>query len=155
MNPKIIIAKERKLIGMRLEMSLVENKTVDLFRGFMPRKKEITTNVSNEVIALQHFNFETFTPQTKFEKWACVEVSDFKGIPNNMERLVLEAGKYAVFIHHGTSEAFENSMKNFLFEWLPSTEYKIDSRPHFEILGEAYLGHKNPNSKEEVWIPIQ
>lgn len=155
MEPKIVDYKERKLIGIHLEMSLVDNKTADLFRAFMPRKKEFKMPVSEDVIALQHYNLLTFTPQTIFEKWACVEVSEYKGIPRDMETLFLEAGTYAVFIHKGTVASFVNSMKHILYTWLPTSKYKLDDRPHFEILGKAYLGPNNPNSEEEIWIPIR
>lgn len=155
MKPKIAQIKGKKLVGMRLKMSLVDNKTGDLFRAFMPLKKEIKSTTSGDVFALQHYNLLTFTPQTIFEKWACVEVSEYKTIPNGMETLILEAGTYAVFLHKGSTETFMNSVEHILFTWLPNSEYKLDDRPHFEVLGKAYLGPNNPNSEEEIWIPIQ
>jgi AraC family transcriptional regulator len=155
MEFKIIKAKERKLVGMRLKMSLTHNKTVDLFQAFMPRKKEIKSTTSEDVFALQHYDLLTFTPQTIFEKWACTEVTDYDVIPEKMDTLILEAGMYAVFIHKGNVEAFVNTFKHILYTWLPNSKYILDDRPHFEILGDAYLGPNNPNSKEEIWIPIR
>jgi AraC family transcriptional regulator len=38
--------------------------------------------------------------------------------------------------------------------WLPKSGYQLDRRPHFEILGEKYKNN-NPDSEEEIWIPIQ
>jgi len=151
---KIIEGKERKLIGMHMEMSLIDNKTRNLFQKFMPRKKEITQAVSSEVFALQYYDLLNFTPQTIFEKWACVEVTDFNNIPDEMESFTLEAGTYAVFTHIGTVTDFVKSFRYLLTEYLPTTSYYVDSRPHFEILGSAYLGPSNPKSEEEVWIPI-
>jgi AraC family transcriptional regulator len=37
---------------------------------------------------------------------------------------------------------------------LPGSDYSLDSRAHFEILGKKYK-HDDPNSEEEVWIPIK
>jgi AraC family transcriptional regulator len=37
---------------------------------------------------------------------------------------------------------------------LPDSQYLLDKRPHFEILGKKYK-HNHPNSQEEVWIPIK
>jgi AraC family transcriptional regulator len=76
-------------------------------------------------------------------------------IPEKMDTLILEAGMYAVFIHKGNVEAFVNTFKHILYTWLPNSKYILDDRPHFEILGDAYLGPNNPNSKEEIWIPIR
>ena len=156
MTPKIIEIQEKKMLGMRLEMSLVDNKTGDLFRKFMPRRKEISNIVSDGTYALQQYDFKSFSPQTVFEKWACVEVNDFNSIPNEMETFTMKSGLYAVFIHKGTTNGFMKSMQYIVEEWLPKSAYEVDnSRPHFEYLGNKYVGPNNPDSEEEVWIPIQ
>ena len=111
MTPKIIDIKEKKMLGMRLEMSLVTNKTGDLFRKFMPRRKEIKTIISDGTYALQQYDFKSFTPQTIFEKWACVEVNDFEFVPDEMETFTIKSGLYAVFIHKGTTTDFMKSMQ--------------------------------------------
>ena len=59
MSPKIVETSEKQMIGMRLKMSLVDNKTGELFQKFMPRKKEITNIVSSGVYALQQYDFKT------------------------------------------------------------------------------------------------
>lgn len=116
----------------------------------MPRRREITNNVTTEMISLQVYkppHFEKFDPNKKFEKWALVEVSDFNNVPNEMEPFTLTGGQYAVFIHQGSST--DNSTFQYIFtEWLPNSDYLLDDRPHFEILGDK---HKNdaPNSEEE------
>ncbi|MFM9945765.1 MAG: GyrI-like domain-containing protein, partial [Bacteroidia bacterium] len=38
--------------------------------------------------------------------------------------------------------------------WIPNSEYNLDNRPHFEILGEKYKNN-HPDSEEEIWIPIK
>ncbi len=154
-DPKIVEIQEKKMLGMRLEMSLVDNKTGDLFSKFMPRRKEIGTIVSDGTYALQQYDFKSFSPQTVFEKWACVEVNDFMNIPDEMETFILQSGIYAVFTHKGTTENFIQLMKYILHAWLPNSNYKLDDRPHFEFLTSTYLGPNNPDSEEEVWIPIR
>ena len=37
---------------------------------------------------------------------------------------------------------------------MPASEYILDKRPHFEILGEKYK-NDDPASEEEVWIPVR
>ncbi len=156
MTPKIVEIQEKKMLGMRLEMSMVDNKTGDLFRKFMPRRKEIISTVSDGTYALQQYDFKLFSPQTIFEKWACVEVNDFSNIPDEMETFTLKSGIYSVFIHKGTTKDFIKTMQYIVEEWLPKSDYEVDnSRPHFEYLGNKYLGPNNPDSEEEVWIPIR
>ena len=55
MQPTIQTITEKKLIGMSQTMSLVENKTFQLFSGFMPRKKEINGAINKEVPRSENF----------------------------------------------------------------------------------------------------
>ena len=70
-----------------------------------------------------------------------------------MECFELPGGQYAVFFYKGSST--DNSIFKMIFdEWLPASGYEIDSRPHFEILGNKYV-NEDPESEEEIWIPIK
>src|SRR5690606_33575663 len=137
-------------------MSFANYRIGELWRSFTPRRKEITNNLTNDLISLAVYkptHFSDFKPTNEFERWATVEVSDFNTIPNEMDRLILQSGLYAVFNYKGLST--DNSIfKYILSEWLPSSEYVLDNRPHFEVLGEKYKNN-DPNSEEEIWIPIK
>jgi AraC family transcriptional regulator len=156
MEPKIKVLSEKKLVGKQIKMSLVNNKTAELWRSLMPRRKEVTNSLTTDLLSLQVYKtsyFKNFSPTTEFKKWALIEVSDFDKVPNNMETFVLEAGQYAVFIYKGSSA--DKSIFQYIYtEWLPNSEYTIDNRPHFELLGEKYKNN-DPNSEEEIWIPIK
>jgi len=93
---------EKKLIGMRVKTSFSKNRTTELWQSFMPRSKEILNSVSADLISLQIYNdsfgISEFNPAIEFEKWALSEVSDFDGVPDNMESFTLTAGLYAVFL---------------------------------------------------------
>jgi AraC family transcriptional regulator len=158
MEPLFEILLPKKLIGQRIITSFSENRTVELWQKFMPRRKEITNNLTSDLISMQVFpdsyNFSSFNPITKFEKWAAVEVADFDTVPEGMETFTLFGGLYAVFIHKG---AASTGLKTFQFifgSWLPASDYELDNRPHFEILGEKYK-NDDPASEEEIWIPIK
>jgi len=156
MTPRIKTIAEKKLVGKSLPMSLAENKTFKLFSDFMPRRKEIANAVSADIFDLIVYPktyFKTFNPSTNFTKWALIEVSDFVNIPNEMELFILKSGLYAVFDYKGLST--DKSIFNYIFEtWLPKSNYLIDDRPHFDILGEKYKNN-DPNSESEIWIPIK
>jgi AraC family transcriptional regulator len=156
MNPRIEHLTTKKLIGRRITMSLLNNKTGELWRSFMPMRKAITSAVSADLISMQVYDpsyFRPFSPEKEFEKWAAVEVPDFYNIPEGMESFILAAGLYAVFIHKGSST--DNSTFQYIFTtWLPSSGYELDERPHFEVLGEKYKNN-DPDSEEEIWIPVK
>ena len=158
MIPKIVTLTAKKLIGFSIEMSLIDNKTFSIFSQLMPRLKEITNAKSADIFCVQVYDadyFTNFTPETLFTKWAAVEVKDYDTIPNGFEKLELSGGKYAVFLHKGNTEMFAKTAQYIFAEWLPNSGFKLDNKPHFEIMGDSYLGHENPESEEEVWIPIK
>ncbi|NNK11488.1 MAG: GyrI-like domain-containing protein, partial [Flavobacteriaceae bacterium] len=62
------------------------------------------------------------------------------------------AGLYAVFDYKG--HPGDKSVFQYIFgKWLPSSDFRLDFRPHFETLGEKFKIN-DPNSEEEIWIPI-
>ena len=92
MTPRIEITNEKKLVGKRLTMSFANYKIGELWRNFLPRRKEITNNLTNELISLAVYKpayFADFKPTNEFEKWATVEVANFDNLPNEMEIFVL------------------------------------------------------------------
>ncbi len=156
MTPGIIILPEKKLIGKRLVMSLSSDKTPELWRNFMPRKKEIPNAMGSEVYSLRvyppAYNFEMMEPSATFEKWAAMQVSEYTVIPEGLERLIVPEGLYAVFQYKGSST--DPTIFRYIYgEWLPSSGYRVDNRPHFEVLGEKYK-NADPESEEEIWLPI-
>lgn len=156
-EPAIRRLPETKLIGRKLTMSLANNRTFELWSGFMPRRKEIQNTVDNNLFSMQvydpSYDFVNFRLEANFEKWAAVEVSSFEIIPHGMESFVLPEGLYAVFIHRGAATGSEKTFRHIFHEWLPDSTFKLDNRPHFEILGEKYI-RDHPDSEEEVWIPV-
>ena len=138
-------------------MSLTMNTTRELWRGFMQRRNEIKNCVGTDLYSIQLFDenyFKTFNPHTKFEKLAVVEVRDFNEVPSQMETFTMAGGLYAVFLHKGAATTGPVTFNYIFSTWLPNSEYHLDNRPHFELLGEKYK-NDDPDSEEEIWIPIR
>jgi AraC family transcriptional regulator len=158
MHPEIRMLSEKKLIGKNIRMTLAENKTVELWKIFMPRRKEIKNNLTADLISMQVydslFEMKDFNQHTTIDKWAAVEVSDFNFIPEGMNAFTIPAGLYAVFLHRGPASAGVKTFQYIFTTWLPDSGYELDSRPHFEILGDKY-NNEDPESEEEVLIPIR
>lgn len=155
MEQRIESIKEKKFVGKRMLMSLVHNRTAELWKSFMPARHEIIHAISKDLFSLQIYPssyFQTFDPATTFEKWALAEVSSFDHLPAEMEPFTLSPGTYAIFLHKGSHR--DNSTFEYIFTtWLPSSPYQLDQRPHFEVLGEKYQ-QGDTTSEEEIWIPI-
>lgn len=157
MNPSITTIAAKKLIGLSVTMSFANNKTGLLWRTFMPRRNEIQNTLNNDLYSLQlypdSFAESGFKPDSLFEKWALQEVSSFDHIPDGMQSFILPAGLYAVFHYKGLST--DTTIFDFIFNtWLPQSDYVLDKRPHFEILGARYKNN-DPASEEDIYIPVK
>ena len=157
MQPRIETLTEKKLVGKRLIMTYANNQTFKLWQSFMPRRKEITNNLTSDFISMQiypqSFDFTFSNLNIEFEKLAAIEVSNFELVPDEMETFILQGGLYAVFDYKGSGN--DPQIFQYIFgTWLPNSIYTIDNRPHFEILGEKYKNN-DPISEEEIWIPVK
>ena len=155
MTPRIELLAEKKLVGCQLEMSLSEDRTVELWKEFGPRIKELNNRVSNDRISLQIYPPEyhqKFHPSHNFVKWAAVEVVGFENIPLGLDSLLLRTGQYAVFDFKGKPSEITPVFHYIFNQWIPNSKYCIDDRPHFELIG---LNYNNTNAAEAIWIPIK
>ena len=154
MHPRIIKCTERKVVGFLTKITKDEYfKIPQLWQKFMPRKKEINNINPKEFIAVQQFPKETTIENiVDYIIWACVEVSHFKDIPEGMSSFVIPAGEYAVFLQKGMDAS--KTYQSIMTEWLPTSGYTIDNRPHFQIMGEMYKNGSS-DSEEDFYIPIK
>jgi AraC family transcriptional regulator len=154
---RIELLAEKKLVGIRMKMTFSDNKTGELWRTFMPRRKEVMNKTGTELYSMQLYPdrfFDNFNLYGEFEKWAAIEVKDFDTIPDGMEAFTMPGGTYAVFLYKGTASAADGIFQDIFRSWLPGSAYTLDNRPHFEILGEKYK-NESPDSEEELWIPVK
>jgi AraC family transcriptional regulator len=155
-EPRLENLAPKKLVGMRLEMSRINNKTSDLWRGFSPRKEEVSNRTTSDSISMQvyaHSAEQILDANEIFEKWAAVEVQKYDTIPEGMYSYSVRGGLYAVFTHHGSATDLRTF--NYIYgEWLPDSHYVLDHREHFEVLPDDYDPF-DADSKGEIWIPVK
>jgi AraC family transcriptional regulator len=156
MEARLESITEKHCVGMKLIMSLANNKTHLLWQGFMPKRKDIKDIVSTDLYSIEIYKpdfFKSFSPNAEFEKWAAVEVGHVEAVPEGMETIVIPAGLYAVFIHKGPASLGPKTYEYVLGTWIPNSVYALDARPHFAVMGAKYK-NDDPNSEEELWFPI-
>lgn len=157
MTSRIETINEKKLVGKRMTISYADYRIGELWGSFMPRRREITNNLTNDLISLVVYSpihFIDFKPTNSFERWATVEVENFNEVPSEMETYILSSGLYAVFNYKGMNSGASAFSQYIYSEWVPNSDYILDNRPHFEVLGEKYKNN-DPSSEEEIWIPIK
>jgi AraC family transcriptional regulator len=157
-EPKIIDFPETRLIGSRVRMSFVDDRTSELWRGFFAVRSTIAGRIGTESYSVKvyeaAYSFAAFDAAAEFDKWAAVAVASDVEVPDGMESLTIPAGQYAQFVHVGPAMAAPKTFGYIFGEWLPASEFELDLRPHFEILPEGY----DPfgiDSTERVLIPVR
>lgn len=159
MEPEIITVRAKKLVGLAVTTSMVDNKIPQLWQHFMSRVGEIKNNCNTGRYGIHVYDSqlkaEDYCETLKFEKWATVEVSTFEDIPDDMNTHVLEGGKYAVFTHKGGVSGFQMSVDYVYGTWLPGADYELDTRDDFEYYGEKFYGPAHPESEVQMYIPIK
>ena len=155
MRPKIKTFPTTKFIGKNRSFTYADYRVFELWSSFMPMRKEIQNPIGTELFNIQITpdNFD-FHPNTPFVKWAAVAVPSFDFIPEGMETLEIEEGLYAVFNYKGAQSDAAAFFNTIYTEWLPSSDYELENRPQFEILGKKYKNN-SPAAEEELWIPIK
>ncbi len=158
MKPRFSQLTKTKLLGKSVQMSLVNNRTHDLWKAVAPVLNQEEATFGKPRYSVQVYDdlhyFKQFNPQTTFTKWAAIEAVHLQKIPIGFSQLTLEGGLYAVFHHKGDAKEFQKTAHYIYGEWLPNSGYLLDDRPHFELLG-AHYKNNHPDSEEEVWIPIK
>ena len=156
MQPRIEIITEKKLVGFSKTMSFAHYTIAELWQKFMPKRRFIEKPVNNNLISMVQYaptHFSNFNPNNTFTRWAAVEVADFQSVSPDFETLILPAGQYAVFNYKGLNT--DPAIFQYIYgTWIPESEYELDERPHFEVLGDKYKNN-DPESEEEIWIPIR
>lgn len=157
MEPVLEILAEKKFIGKRIKMSFSDNKTQELWRSFMPRRKEINNRIGEELYSIEIYEplfFENFNPEREFYKCAAVEVTNFDSVPVEMETLISPGGLYAVFHYTGAASKGAEMYQYIFQKWLPGSNFLLDYRPHFAVMGNKYK-NEDPESEEDLCIPIK
>lgn len=157
MDFRIETIAPKLLAGKYAQLSLANNTTRELWRSFMQQRKEITNAVGTALYSMQLYDttyFAHFNPANTFEKWAAIEVTRAEGLPAGIDAITLPGGLYAVFLYKGAASAGAKAFQYIFGTWLPASDYELDNRPHFELLGDKYK-NDDPSSEEEIWIPIR
>ncbi|MDP4266580.1 MAG: GyrI-like domain-containing protein [Bacteroidota bacterium] len=157
MQQRIEILRKKKLVGKCIRMSFSVNRTIELWQSFMPELKKIKNNIGHELYSVEIYSskfFENFNSDAEFDKWAAIEVNDFNIVPDDMQTIIIPDGLYVVFLHKGPASEGEKSYQYIFGSWLPDSEYLLDNRPHFAVMGEKYK-NDDPDSEEELWIPVK
>ena len=157
MKPTFSTISPKILIGLSRQMSIVNEQTKQLWQEFGPARKNIEHIIGTDSYSVEIYPadyFQQFDPAKVFEKWAALEVSELESIPEGMQKLIIPKGEYAVFTYQGAAAGAPGFYQYIYGEWIPTSDYDLDDRPHFAVMGQNY-DPLDPDSEEKIWIPVK
>lgn len=149
MELKIVDRPDVTVIGLQIRTTPMSPDIPALWPRFVGRIPEIAHASEARVTygVMQSVDGGT----NPFDYLAAVAVSAPGPVPAGMTRLVLPAGRYAVFSYPlsglgaGFCEIFERL--------LPQSDFVQRPGPHFERYGEAFCPDE-PDSPVEIYLPV-
>ncbi|HHN64634.1 MAG TPA: GyrI-like domain-containing protein [Nitrospirae bacterium] len=68
----------------------------------------------------------------------------------------IPGGRYAVFLHKGPYDRFDETYNMIFSKWLPQSGERLRDVPSFEVyLNRDPRRTKPENLRTEIWVPIE
>lgn len=142
-----------KFVGIGIDTS-VQGASKDcpkVWQDFMKRYKEI----KNYIGGMKNYGvcINLNPGECTFRYIACAEVSDYKNIPEGMEKVDVPAENHFIFIHKGKLSKLGETYGDIMQE-IPKTRKKQKGGFWIEFYDYRWKGDKD-ESEFEIWIPIE
>jgi len=95
------------------------------------------------------------TDESKFRYDACVTIDREVKPEGEVGLKTIAGGKYAVFLHAGAYEGFQQTYDQVFKAWLPGSGEKLREEPCFEVYLNSPDQVKPEDLRTEIWLSIQ
>jgi AraC family transcriptional regulator len=95
------------------------------------------------------------TDESKFRYDACVTIDREVKPEGEVGQKTIAGGKYAVFLHAGAYEGFQQTYDQIFKAWLPGSGEKLREEPCFEVYLNSPDQAKPEDLRTEIWLPLQ
>lgn len=150
LRPEIICKDERLLLGIARKINQSENIKDDLLLKVKNEFMEMVNTIENRVNTEFYYAAYDYNPEDiikeddeiNYTYFYCVEVSEYKNIPDGMVKKVLPQGKYAVFNYDCKNntlngESLSQSVYDYIDGiWLPNSGLELAETPDYEVINE-------------------
>lgn len=109
---------------------------------------------SSRMIGISHDD-PNVTEESKFRYDACVTIDRDVKAEGEVAKKTIAGGKYAVFLHAGSYDRFQQTYDQIFKVWLPDSGKKLREEPCFELYLNSPDQVKPEDLRTEIWLPIQ
>ncbi|MBU3146286.1 AraC family transcriptional regulator [Clostridium sp. CF012] len=150
LKPQIICKDERLLLGIARKINQSENIKFDLLLKVKNEFMEMVNTIENRVNTELYYAAYDYNPEDiskeddeiNYTYFYCVEVSEYKNIPDDMVKKILPQGKYAVFNYDTKNntlngERLNQSIYDYIDgSWLPNSGFELAETSDYEVFNE-------------------
>ena len=154
MFKEILDREEIKLVGVEGHFTETNSHELPaLWQQFMLRLGEIKSATGKVVYGLCEAHPGSKNTE-EFSYTACIEVSDFEGMPHGMIAKTAPQSSYAVFTHRGLIEDVGETLKYIYGTWLPSSEYERGEHLELQVFDERFKPGSD-DSEVDIYVPVK
>ncbi|WP_027086600.1 AraC family transcriptional regulator [Cohnella panacarvi] len=154
MEPRVTVRDSFKVVGMKVETKMADDKIPELWQKFIPRMNEIKHRMNNyDMYGISEYS-DNYVDEW-FTYWACVPVEHVDDIPAGMEIKTVSSAQYVVVTHKGKLDSMGNAFDYIHTSWLQNSGYELAESDGFELYGERFLGGDNEDSETDIYIAIK
>lgn len=150
LQPAIVDIPAFEVIGMSV---LCEDPTPipALWQAFRFRAHEITP----KALPLRAYGVAVPESSERFRYFASWGVTPQTEVPDDMERLLIPAQRYARFLHVGTVAGVAETYRRIWEAVHALPGFQPSLGPQFELHDERFKGPMHPESEVDIYIPIR
>ncbi len=155
---KIVSKNAFKVIGMNTYTDFLNGNQKEFaatWERFCPYMKEVKMTVDPTIAYGISFYPPDWTPKSKWDYMAAVEVKDFNDIPITMLGKTIPANKYVVFTHKGPVKDLYKIYYYIYTKWFPESNYEKVPGYDFELYDERFKDGKSADSEVDIYIPVK
>ncbi|MHA6529171.1 helix-turn-helix domain-containing protein [Paenibacillus sp. BAC0078] len=160
LQPEIVMVPDMHLVGTRFPVSIEENSSIEMWPVFNNRIHEIRNRVQNSARyciyeAHEKCDYDSFDAQAATTAFIGVAATPHASIPDGMVLKKFRGGKYAHFIHTGTTASLLYTYQYIWGSWIPYNKIELAVRDDIECFTERFKGAVDETSETDIYIPIK
>ncbi len=109
---------------------------------------------ASRMIGISHDDPQV-TDASKFRYDACVTIDRDVAPEGDVGAKTIAGGRYAVFLHAGPYEAFQQTYDQIFKTWLPGSGEQLREEPGFELYLNSPGQVKPDDLRTEIWLPVR
>lgn len=156
-KPKIIYKEEIKIAGYRFCTTFKENVEKSTIAKFWNEKMNDIMTMKNRVNPYENIGIcEGEDVNECLHHTACVQVSSFDGLDDDIVKETIPASKYIVFSHKGKAEKIAETYYYIYKKWLPYAGYELSKKGRdMQIYDVRKYEEHGEFSEMDIYLPIE